>query len=384
MLVSRVPWPLEKGDKLRAFHQLKLLVRNHEVHLCCLNDKSFDQNAVDELKKITPHIHVIQLNKLIIGWRLIRALFSDRPFQVHYFYQAQANRKISKLIDAIQPDHIYCQLIRTSEYVKHRHEYKKTLDYMDALSSGLRGRSNDASWWRKIFVREEAKRLAAYENLIYDYFDHHTIISEQDRQLIFHSDRNKIAVIPNGIDAQYFLPNREQYKYHIAFTGNMSYPPNVDCALRLAKEILPLIQKSIPNVTLLIAGANPARNILKLQGDVIHVSGWMEDIRSAYDQSAIFMAPMRRGSGLQNKLLEAMCMTLPCITSGAAANAMNAKNEEHMLICESNEEFAAMAVRLLNQPDEARLLGERGRAFVVDQFDWPATVDSLTNEMLQR
>lgn len=381
MLVSRVPWPLEKGDKLRAFHQLKMLARDHEVHLCCLNDKSPNPEAVVELSKITPHIHIIQLNKLLIGWRLIRALFSDRPFQVHYFFQRSPNNKIAGLINEIKPDHIYCQLIRTSEYVKHRHEYKKTLDYMDALSSGLRRRTNDASWWMKIFVREEAKRLTAYENLIFEYFDHHTIISAQDRQLIFHPERNRISVIPNGIDSNFFTPVATVKKFHIAFTGNMSYPPNVDCAIRLAKEILPIIHKSMPEVKLLIAGANPSRSILQLQSESVHVSGWMEDIRDAYNQSTIFMAPIRRGSGLQNKLLEAMCMNLPCVTSGIAANAMNAINEEHMLICETNEEFSAMAMRLLQQHEDASRIGERGRDFVVRHFNWPATIDMLLKEM---
>jgi sugar transferase (PEP-CTERM/EpsH1 system associated) len=383
MLVSRVPWPLEKGDKLRAYHQLRMLVKNHEVHLCCLSDKNFDAAAIEHLKNITPHIYVIRLSRFLIAWRLFRALFSDKPFQVHYFFQNAAATKIKNLIEKIKPDHIYCQLVRASEYVKHLHDYKKTLDYMDSLSSGQRRRIAGTSWWMKYFVREESRRLTAYENLIFDYFDHHTIISEQDRLLIYHADRNKIGVIPNGIDAEFFSERITTKKYDIAFTGNMSYPPNVDCALRLANEILPIIHKTHPKVTLLIAGANPVKSIQQLQCSTVKVTGWLEDIRDAYNESRVFMAPMRSGSGLQNKLLEAMCMKLPCVTSPLAANAMGAKHDDCMLIGETNEEFAALALVLLIELERAKVLAERGRKFASEKFNWEATTNDLVHLMMQ-
>ncbi len=384
MLVSRVPWPLEKGDKLRAYHQLRMLAKNHEVHLCCLSDKRIDEGAVNHLRTITPHVYVIRLQRIKIAWRLFRALFSDRPFQVHYFFQTSAAKKVRSLIDQIKPDHIYCQLIRASEYVKHLHDYGKTLDYMDSLSSGQRRRIASSPWWMKYFVREEARRLTAYENLIFDYFDHHTIISAQDRQLIYHTDRNKISVIPNGIDAEFFSAKPTPKEFEIAFTGNMSYPPNVDCALRLAKEILPLIHKTHPHVKLLIAGANPVKSILQLQSTHVKVTGWMEDIRDAYNQSRIFMAPMRSGSGLQNKLLEAMCMNLPCVTSPLAANAMDAVHNESMLIGETNEEFANLAITLLNNDEVATSLAKGGRKFASENFEWEKTVIELIDLMHEK
>ncbi len=377
MLVSRVPWPLEKGDKLRAYHQLKQLSQNNEVFLCCLSDNEVHPEAINKLKKITPHIQIIRLNKLKIGWQLLSALFGRKPFQVHYFFQAHVRKKILKSIKEIQPDHIYCQLIRTAEYVKHLHQYKKTIDYMDALSAGQRRRMNMASFWMKPLIREEAARLTAYENLIFDYFDTRTIISEQDKQLIYHEHRDKITVIPNGVNHEYFSQTITAKKYDLIFTGNMSYPPNVDCALRLVKEILPIVHRTHPSLNLIIAGANPVPQIQQLKSDRVIISGWLDDIRTAYNESSVFVAPMRIGSGLQNKLLEAMSMNLPCITTSLAAKPMKASHGENILVAENNEDFAAEIVYLIDNNEKSKKIAAQGRQFVIENFDWKRTVQSL-------
>ncbi len=377
MLLSRVPWPLEKGDKLRAYHQLCEIAKNNEVHLCCLSDLTDNEEAIKFLKGITPHVTVFQLSKMAMAWQLFLGIFSSKPYQVHYFYQPAIARKIKGVINEFEPDHIYCQLIRTSEYVKHMLEYDKTLDYMDALSAGYKRRVQAAPWWQKIFVREEAKRLMAYENLIYEYFEHHTIISRQDQLLIMHPKREQITVVPNGVDAYFFAPMASNKKYDFVFCGNMSYPPNVECARRLALEILPIICKSYPDASLLIAGASPAKEVTTLHGGNITVSGWMEDIRDAYATSRIFIAPMQSGSGMQNKLLEAMSMQLPCITTPLAANAIGAVHHEQMLIGESNEELADYAVTLLNDKQKAGDLGLEGRRFVLQNFTWSSAVKTL-------
>jgi sugar transferase (PEP-CTERM/EpsH1 system associated) len=383
MLVSRVPWPLEKGDKLRAYHQLKELAKHHEVYLCCLTDTTVHRDALNELHKLTPHVEIIRLNRIKILFNLFMGLFDKKPYQVKYFYQRSAYRKILRAIKQFNPDHIYCQLIRTSEYVKHLHEYRKTIDYMDALSSGQRRRMDNAPVWFKPLVREEAKRLTAYENLIFDYFDHHTIISEQDRQLIYHEKRNRIAIIPNGVNHEYFQPQKTELKYELIFTGNMSYPPNVDCAQRLAHEIMPLVTKRFPSIKLVLAGANPTRAVNELANPNIEVSGWLDDIRTAYNSASIFVAPMRIGSGLQNKLLEAMSMNLPCVSTPLAARPMEAIPNEHLLVGDSNEEIALHIITLLEQKEYSKKIAAQGRQFVLDKFNWDKSVQSL-NELISQ
>jgi polysaccharide biosynthesis protein PslH len=378
VLLSRVPYPLEKGDKLRAYHQITELAKNHEVCVCCLSDGKEDPAAVAHLRSRVQQVHVIRLNKLLIGLRMLRALVSDRPFQVHYFMQTAALRKVHRIIGVFQPDHIYCQLTRCSEYVKHLHQYPKTLDYMDALNAGLRRRAEIAPWYLRAFIREEARRMVNYENLIYEYFDHHTIISEQDQQLIYHPLRSRITVVPNGVDAEFFSPDAQVKKHtDLVFTGNMSYPPNVDCAVRLAQEIMPLIRREILGATLTIAGANPAPAVLALNNEHTTVTGWMEDIRMAYLQARVFIAPMRIGSGLQNKLLEAMSMELPCITSTLAAQAMHENAREALVIADEPEAIAAHAVRMLRNEEERTQRGKAGRTTILQHFNWQASTQLL-------
>ncbi|MFN6379235.1 MAG: glycosyltransferase [Flavobacteriales bacterium] len=379
VLLSRVPYPLEKGDKLRAYHQVRLLAERHEVHLICLDDKGASDSAKAHLQKIVKSLHIIPLNKALIAWNMLRAMISEKPFQVHYFTQMQAVKKVNRLIGDIKPDHIYCQLIRTAEYVKQRHDIPKTLDYMDALNAGVRRRVEGTTFIKKYFIKEEAQRLVRYENIIFDYFDHHTIISSQDRELIFHKDRQKIEVIPNGVDSDYFRLNEQvEPKFDIVFTGNMNYPPNIDGARRLALEILPLIKKKRKNITLQIAGATPAREVLELNDiEGVTVTGWVEDIRKSYANAYVFVAPMRIGSGLQNKLLEAMSMSLPCITSSLAANAFTMQQREAFMVADSNEEIAVAIERLLEQEALRKDYAHRGRKLIESDFRWAATIDLL-------
>lgn len=377
VLLSRVPWPLEKGDKLRAYHQLKYLAQKHEVYLCCLSDQKIHPDAIRQLKLITPNIEIIYLNKFLIGWRLMLAFFSSKPFQVHYFFQLSAARKVESLITKFKPDHIYCQLIRTSEYVKNLHQYKKTIDYMDALSAGSKRRAAVSGFFVKWFFSEEAKRLKNYENLIFDYFDHHAIISEQDQQLIFHPDRKRIAIIPNGVDSSFFKPVSSAKKYDLVFTGNMSYAPNVSCAQILVNEILPIIKQTRPDIKLLIAGANPAPAVMSLACDSVIISGWMEDIRVAYQESKIFAAPMFTGSGMQNKLLEAMCMGLPCVTSPLAAAAFGNAARNALCIAATPHDFVEAINKLLS---DERLAGDyavNGEKLVKSSYDWQHSADLL-------
>jgi len=171
VLVSRFPYPLEKGDKLRAFHQIKELSKNHDVILCALSDSKVEEEHLTVLQEFCHTVEVIQLSKIKIYWNLLRQLlFTDKSLQVAYFYNKSAHQKINNLIKKHQPDHIYCQLIRVTEYVKGLN-VKKTLDYMDALARGMERRIENAPFYLKPFLKIETTRLKRYEHLIFNEFD---------------------------------------------------------------------------------------------------------------------------------------------------------------------------------------------------------------------
>lgn len=367
MVLPRVPYPLEKGDKLRAFHQLRLLSKRHDIFLFCLNDTQLHPDALHKLQPYCKSIVIHDLSMICRLWNLFKVLFTGMPFQVGYFYSGRGRKKLKNLAENIKPDHIYCQLIRTAEYAKEL-PFKKTIDYQDVFSKGIERRIHKSPWPIRWGFRSEYRRMIKYENKVFNWFDHKTIISEPDRDLIPHPDNKKIVIIPNGVNFEYFQPQSVSPVYDLLFTGNMSYPPNIDSVEFLVKDILPLVRRKHPEITLLIAGANPHHRVKALSEKNVTIGGWVRDMRDCYSQAKIFIAPMRIGTGLQNKLLEAMSMELPCITSPLANNALKADENTEILVGNSAEEQAQHILFLMDNPDKARTIGEKGGLFVRQHF----------------
>ncbi len=207
VLLSRVPYPLEKGDKLRAFHQIKELSGNNEIILCALNpmSKLDKQRAFRELQPYCQSINFIDLPWHGIIWNMAIALFKGIPMQSGYFYSRRAKRKIILLLNEYKPEHVYCQLVRTAEYFI-KSDLPKTIDYQDVFSYGLKRRCEKTGFLLKPFFRMEYKRLLKYESKVFDSFDNKTIISLPDRRLIEHPQKEKIHIVPNGVDHGFFSP----------------------------------------------------------------------------------------------------------------------------------------------------------------------------------
>lgn len=376
VLLSRVPYPIEKGDKLRAFNQLRCLSESHEVILCALSDSPVHPEALKVLNSFCSEVHIIPIGKSGMIWNLLKAFFNGNPLQVGYFYRCHAREKINQLIAESKPDHIYCQLIRVSEYVKNS-TLPKTLDYQDIFSMGAKRRAETSSPLMRLFFLMEYRRLIRYEHDIFARFNLKTIISKPDRDLLPHPSRNEVVIIPNGVDHNYFSPVQGEKKYDVVFTGNMGYPPNIDAARFIAEEIFPLVLKQFPAAKLLLAGATPHARVLALKSKHITVSGWMPDIRESYASSRIFIAPMRIGTGLQNKLLEAMAMEIPCITSILANQALCAEENKEILIGSNAREYADHIIQLLQDEKYALSLARNGHVFVKKVFSWENSVKEL-------
>ena len=385
ILLPRVPYPTEKGDKLRAFHQIKQLSRHNEIILCCLNDTVLHKDALHVLNKYVKAIHVISLNKFSILLNIVIALFSGRPMQVGYFYNPAAKRQILKLIKQYKPDHIFCQLIRVAEYVKDL-PVPKTIDYQDVFSKGIDRRIVLSPFFLKPFLKIEHRRLQNYERMVFDCFDNKIIISEPDRDLIPHPERDKIVVVANGVDTDFFTPMVREKKYDLVFTGNMGYPPNINSAEYLVNQIMPKLLGLKHDLHLLLAGSNPNIRVMVLKSNNVDVSGWVPDMRECYAGAKVFIAPMQIGTGLQNKLLEAMAMQIPCITSPLAFQALNAKQGEDILVAETPDEYVKHILFLLGNPDKAWEIGLNGCRFVHDNFSWEretAKIEALVEKPKQ-
>ena len=384
VLLPRIPYPLEKGDKLRAYHQIKQLSKDNEIVLCALNDngKVDEQQAFQALQPYCHSINFIRLSKPRILLGLLRAFFKGLPMQCGYFYNRKAAKKVDALIAKHQPDILFVQLLRVAEYIRHQ-DLPKAIDYQDVFSYGMKRRRDIANALVKPVYNMEYQRLCRYEAAIFDDFNIKTIISEPDRDLIPHPKKNEILIIPNGVDHDYFKPQRREKRFDIVFTGNMSYAPNVNAVEYLANEILPIVWKTLPNATMYIAGANPDPKVKKAANDRIIVSGWLDDIRDAYAQSRVFIAPMRIGTGLQNKLLEAMSMGLPAITTPLANGSLGAQAGKEILVGSNAEALAQHLITLLTDEEKATQIAQSGYDFTNRVYDWGKSTAILESAMKQ-
>ena len=382
VLLPRIPWPLEKGDKLRAYNQIKQLAQNNEVILCALNTnkKTDKEKAFKALQPYCSSVTFIDISKLSIFTNIIKAFFKGLPIQCGYFYNRKAHKKIKRLIEKHQPDMLFGQLLRVAEYLRYE-KTPKTIDYQDVFSIGMKRRSEIVPFFLRPIFNMEYRRLKRYEHDIFNDFDIKTIISVQDRDDIDHPEKEKILIVPNGVDYEYFSPQQQEKKYDIVFTGNMSYAPNVNAVEYLANDILPLVWEKLPDTKMYIAGATPDPRVKKTASDRIIISGWLDDIRSAYAQSRIFIAPMRIGTGLQNKLLEAMSMRLPCITTSLANGSLHAENNKEILVGNNAKELADHIVTLLTDKEKAESIAQNGYDFVHRVYNWGEATNIMENEM---
>jgi sugar transferase (PEP-CTERM/EpsH1 system associated) len=381
-LLSRVPYKLDKGDKLRAYHQLKKLAERHEIILfaLCEETEAVRQEAQAELEKFCSHVFLQPLRKIKVAQNLVKALGNNKPFQVNYFYDSAAQKALNQVIEQHQPDHIFCQLIRMAEYVRHQKTIPATLDYMDAFSTGVQRRIESAPFFLKSLFKIEAERLLRYETEVFGDFQHTTIISRQDRSLIEHPRNHEIEIIPNGIDTEFFAPQTVEKKYDLVFAGNMSYAPNVETAVYLVNKVLPILLKQRPGISLVLAGSNPSPRVKALAGANVLVTGWLDDIREAYASARVFVAPMFIGTGVQNKILEAMAMEIPCVTSPLVNNGVGSIPGEHLLTAATPETFAAQVLKLLDEPALSAQIAVNALKFVRENYDWNKAVHRL--EML--
>ena len=370
VVLPRFPHPLDKGDKLRAFNQIRCLSERNDVYLFCTSHKWVGDDDFNAVKALSKDIKVVHPGKIASAWSVLKAFFWIRSLQVGYWTTKKTVKKFRKYEKKVQPDVLYCQMIRTMEWVR-KSKTPKVLDFQDALSKNIERRMDKAGlFWRRV-LHFEFKMVRSCEYDAFDIFDAFTIISAADRDVIPHRRSPEITVVPNGIDTSYFAPDTAAAKnYDVVFCGNMKYPPNVDAAKYLVKDIMPRVWERHPEARVLISGTNPAKEVKRLAGERVVITGRVDDIRRSYAQSRVFVAPMRMGSGMQNKLLEAMAMHLPCVTTKIASDALGTEQGLHLLVGQNADDVAQKICQLLGDEEFACQIADNGLAFVRQNFSW--------------
>ncbi len=370
---SRFPYPLIKGDKLRLFHQIRFLAKEFSICLISISDVEVSADEKSHLSPFCEEIHVFRLAK----WKSVAnssMSFKDSiPIQVAYFYTKKIHSEITSIINSYNPKLAYFQLVRTALYASDL-QIPAVLDYMDAFSTIAERDASYSSILRKTVFGIEAKRLRSFERKVLDWFEETTIISENDKTELHNP---AIHVITNGVDVNYFQPQEKQCKYDICFIGNLGYAPNQRAIYFLAQKIIPKLKFKRPDIKVLIAGARPSHKILELQNDCIDIKADLEDIREAYAESKVFVAPIFTGAGQQNKILEAMAMGLPCVTSTIVNSSIGASPDQ-IKIGFSITDFVNHTLDLLNNQELYVHQRQHALDFVKSKFSWEVQVEKLT------
>ena len=379
VVLPRFPYPLEKGDKLRAYHQIVELSKRHEVYLFCVSHIKVAQESIEALRPYCKDIRVVRLNKVMCAINIVRNWFASKSLQMGWWNTNHSKRSYKSYEREVQPDVVYNQMVRTMPLVA-RSKYPKVMDFQDALSMNTERRMELSRGLWHYVLHFEFKMLRSSEYNAFSFFDALTIISEADSEAIPHKKNGEIKIVPNGVDFDYFHPDAVTVpkEHDIVFCGNMSYAPNVSAAHYLVEKVMPLVWAKRPSTTLLLAGASPKHSIWRLGlEDKVTVSGWVDDIRTAYASSRLFVAPMLIGSGLQNKLLEAMAMQMPCVTTSLANIPLGATNGEQLLVGDDAETLAEHIVSMLDNNELSTRIADSGHRFVQENYSWSAAVKPL-------
>lgn len=380
VVLPRFPYPLEKGDKLRAYHQIVELSKRHEIHLFAVSHTKVSSEQRAALEPYCKSIEVVTPTRFTAYFNILRNYFRSKSLQMGYWDSARARRTVKEMARTIQPDIVYNQMVRTVPFVA-RLPFPKVMDFQDSLSLNTERRMEQSTGFWRALLHYEFKMLRSTEYNAFKIFDALTIISEVDSEAIPHKKNGEIQLVPNGVDFDYFNPQAFNHSttqtFSIVFCGNLSYAPNIDAARYLVGEVMPLVWAKEPKATLLLAGASPKASVRALASDRVSVQASLPDIRDAYAAARLFVAPMRIGSGLQNKLLEAMSMNLPCVTTSLANASLGATPGTHLLLGDTPQALADNILKLISDDSLASRLAAQGNAFVLEHYSWQSAVEPL-------
>jgi polysaccharide biosynthesis protein PslH len=372
-VTSRFPHPPYRGDQVRAYHQIRLLSSRHALTLLSFAGETTSVESVRTMVALCRDVKVVPLSRWRKAGNLVRGLADGRPVQVAYYESPHMRR----LVDELLPRHdvLHAQLVRMATYV--REDAPAVLDLVDALSANLERRAATDSSPLRFAAHLEAARLRLYEPEAIRRARRSAVVSAADREALGSPPR--MAVVPQGVElALYPFAEGPRDSEAVVFTGNLGYFANVDAACFLAREVWPRIRASRPAATLQLIGDRPAPRVKRLAAiPGVQVLGPVESMHPYLSRARVVVAPMRTGSGMQNKVLEAMASGAPVVATPLAAAPLDALDGEHLLLARDTEEFAAQVLRLLSDEGLGRRLAASARQLVETHFTLERSVEIL-------
>jgi sugar transferase (PEP-CTERM/EpsH1 system associated) len=385
-LAHRIPYPPDKGEKVRAFNEVKHLAQRYRVHLGAFVDDSCDMRHVAELQKLCGETYFARLVPALARIRSLRGLLTGEALSLGYFRDDGLARWVKKILATHEVRHIVAYSSPMSQYVRAARGSRRVADFVDVDSEKWREyaatRRAPLSW---IYARE-ASALARFERTIAAEFDATLLVSPPEARLLRRltpESAGRIHHVCNGVDTAFFRPQQRfenpyaASEQAIVFTGSMDYWPNIDAVRWFATNVFPEVRKRNPHATFCVVGARPASAVRKLNAlDGVRVTGTVPDVRPYIEHARLAVAPLRIARGVQNKILEAMAMGKTVIASPEAATGIVARRGAELLVASEPSEFAEAVRRYLDSP-EREAIGAAARSRVLATYGWHTSLARL-------
>jgi len=392
-LAQRIPYPPDKGDKIRSFHVLEDLSRHCRVHLGCFIDDPADWQHVPMLRRMVASCCVIPISRRLATLRSTQALLNGAPMSVPYYF----DRLMAEWVDAVtarfRPDTAYLFSSQMAQYVmRGRRPNRVVMDFVDVDSQKWMDYADGRKWPHAAIYRRESRTLLAFERRVARFADASVFVSGPERDLfrsLAPESASRIHAIGNGIDSGYFSPDRdypipfERIYPTLVFTGAMDYWPNVEAICWFTTKVLPLLRQAIPDSQLVIVGVNPTPEVTAL-GTIagVTVTGRVPDVRPYIAHADAIIAPLLTARGIQNKVLEGMSMARPVVATSQAHEGIDAEPGRHLLVADSASDFAAAVGRAITDPGSAAI-GLAARERVRQVHGWGPQLALLRNLILR-
>lgn len=399
LLSHRVPYPPNKGEKIRTYHQLShLLDRGHNIEVVTPLENSDELQFAEAL---TAKLNVpVEHAKLTYSpLRMARGLLTNVPLSVSNFHSKKLQKRIDELLNSTDYDAVMCTSSAMAEYVLNDTTFKiiknngvrLIMDFMDLDSLKWKQFASLKPWPLSLIYKREEKLLTKTEQEILKSFDASLFVSAEEVELLKANpdNKNKVHVVSNGVDANaYFRSSKKQTsadKPQFLFTGVMDYFPNEQAVIWFAEDVWPLVIAKYPQAQFIIAGMLPSKKVqalAEIKGVV--VTGFIEDILPYYQNADIMVAPFKVARGIQNKVLQGMASGLPVISSAAGAAGISCTDGVNILIAKTPEDYINAAVELLSNKLSYNNIQKAGRDLVVKHYSWDAKNAKLENILMGR
>ena len=385
-LVHRLPYPPNKGDKVRSYNLLKHLASQHRVFLGTFIDDPEDEPYIATLSKLCADVFVAKLDPRRAKIRSLNGLIAGDPLTLRYYRDASLQNWVDTTCkhQKIEAAVIFCSAM--AQYVENMRRMPTVVDFVDVDSAKWTQYADKHRWPMSWLYRREGEFLLAYERQIASQAARSFFVTESEVALftsLAPECNVRVEAMCNGVDSDYFTPDATRASPYsadetpIVFTGAMDYWPNVDAVTWFAKEVLPGLLIDHPETRFYIVGRSPTPEVEALAGEHIVVTGTVPDVRPFIQYAAAVVAPLRIARGIQNKILEAMAMERPVIASSECAAAVDAVFSQELLTASTPEDYIASINAMLGDQIQATTIGQAARKRVIERYSWSAHMSGI-------